>query len=123
LGRQLDAAPKKAGLLNPQWVAWLMGWPVGWTSPDPMPEGDLEDWVAQNQQRIWWKGEPEGIPRLTQKHETAGSRTVRLKALGNGQVSLCCARSYEVLRFTLDEVLAKVEEGESEVSLDDFFGF
>ena len=123
LGRQLDAAPKKAGLLNPEWVAWLMGWPVGWTSPDPMPEGGLEDWLNQNHQRIWWKGEPEGLPRLTQKNETKGSRTARLKALGNGQVSLCCARSYEVLRFTLDEVLNKVKEGEQEVSLDDFFGF
>lgn len=123
LGRQLDAAPKKAGLLNPEWVAWLMGWPVGWTSPDPMPEGGLESWLNQNHQRIWWKGEPEGLPRLTQKHETKGSRTARLKALGNGQVSLCCARSYEVLRFTLDEVLNKVKEGEQEVSLDDFFGF
>jgi site-specific DNA-cytosine methylase len=123
LGRQLDAAPKKAGLLNPEWVAWLMGWPVGWTSPDPMPEGGLESWLNQNHQRIWWRGEPEGLPRLTQKHETKGSRTARLKALGNGQVSLCCARSYEVLRFTLDEVLNKVKEGEQEVSLDDFFGF
>ena len=123
LGRQLDAAPKKAGLLNPEWVAWLMGWPVGWTSPDPMPEGGLDSWTNQNQQRIWWGKEPEGLPRLTQKHETAGSRTARLKALGNGQVSLCCARSYEVLRFTLDEVLAKVKEGEEPISLTDFLRF
>ena len=24
------------GRLNPQWVAWLMGWPVGWTSLKPL---------------------------------------------------------------------------------------
>ena len=123
LGRQLDAAPKKAGLLNPEWVAWLMGWPIGWTSPNPMPEGGMDSWMHQNQQRIWWGVEPRGLPRLTQKHETAGSRTTRLKALGNGQVSLCCARSYEVLRFTLDEVLAKVQEGEEPISLTDFLRF
>ena len=83
----------------------------------------MQSWLEQNHQRVWWKQEPEGLPRLTQKHETPGSRTARLKALGNGQVSLCCARSYEVLERTLDEVLKKVREGEQEVSLNDFFGF
>ena len=113
---------KENGLLNPEWVAWLMGWPMGWTSPDPLPEGALEDWVAQSHHRVWWREEPEGIPRLTKKSETQ-NRTVRLKALGNGQVSLCCARSFEVLQRTLNEVMKKVSEGEAEVSLDDFFGF
>jgi hypothetical protein len=24
------------GRLNPQWVEWLMGWPVGWTDLKPL---------------------------------------------------------------------------------------
>ena len=31
------------GALNPVWVEWLMGWPLGWTSTEPMPQ---ETWVA-----------------------------------------------------------------------------
>ena len=31
------------GQLNPTWVEWLMGWPLGWTSTEPMPQ---ETWSA-----------------------------------------------------------------------------
>ena len=31
------------GSLSPTWVCWLMGWPLGWTSMEPMPP---ETWVA-----------------------------------------------------------------------------
>jgi len=31
------------GSLNPTWTEWLMGWPLQWTSLDPMP---LALWVA-----------------------------------------------------------------------------
>ena len=31
------------GQLNPTWVEWLMGWPLLWTSTEPMP---LETWGA-----------------------------------------------------------------------------
>lgn len=32
------------GSLNPTWVEWLMGWPLGWTSMDPMPESTWAAW-------------------------------------------------------------------------------
>jgi hypothetical protein len=31
------------GSLNPTWVEWLMGWPLQWTSLEPMPSAL---WVA-----------------------------------------------------------------------------
>jgi hypothetical protein len=31
------------GSLNPTWVEWLMGWPLMWTSTEPMPQGT---WIA-----------------------------------------------------------------------------
>jgi hypothetical protein len=32
------------GHLNPDWVEWLMGWPVGWTSMDAITELNWRDW-------------------------------------------------------------------------------
>ncbi len=32
------------GSLNPNWVEWLMGWPLGWTSTEPMPESTWAAW-------------------------------------------------------------------------------
>ena len=32
------------GQLNPNWVEWLMGWPLGWTSTEPMPESTWAAW-------------------------------------------------------------------------------
>ena len=38
LGEQVNEAHKmkKMGQLNPSWVAWLMGWPIGWTDLKPL---------------------------------------------------------------------------------------
>ena len=38
IGKQVSlgqSVSQTSGRLNPQWVAWLMGWPVGWTSLKP----------------------------------------------------------------------------------------
>lgn len=32
------------GSLNPDWVAWLMGWPLGWTNLQPMPMATFAAW-------------------------------------------------------------------------------
>lgn len=68
--------------LNPDWVEWLMGWPVGWTSLEPLSEV------------VWpgWSSEP--VERTTTKRE---ARRYRLKALGNGQVPQCAVRAWWVL--------------------------
>ena len=30
------------GTLNPMWVEWLMGWPVGWTDCEPLELAEIE---------------------------------------------------------------------------------
>lgn len=51
-GRQssLPAAVKKTegGQLNPDWVEWLMGWPIGWTALKPLATARLAEWQQQH---------------------------------------------------------------------------
>lgn len=36
------------GRLNPQWVEWLMGWPIGWTDLQPLATDRFREWLAQH---------------------------------------------------------------------------
>jgi DNA (cytosine-5)-methyltransferase 1 len=33
------------GTLNPEWVEWLMGWPIGWTDLKPLAMGRYQLWL------------------------------------------------------------------------------
>lgn len=105
------------GRLNPDWVEWLMGWPVGWTSLEPLPEERWTQWLEE--QGHQWGQEPEGIPRL---QKGVPSQTDRLRATGNGWVALCGAVAFVALAETVrqvNEVLARQDEV---VDLFDFLG-
>lgn len=36
------------GQMNPQWVEWLMGWPVGWTDLKPLATARFHEWRLQH---------------------------------------------------------------------------
>jgi len=75
------------GQLNPDWVEWLMGWPIGWTDLAPLPK---QAWGG-------WETDPAldgSTPRVTHKKT---DRANRLKAVGNGQVPQVAARAWELL--------------------------
>lgn len=36
------------GLLNPEWVEWLMGWPIGWTALQPLEMDRFREWQQQH---------------------------------------------------------------------------
>ena len=76
------------GQLNPSWVCWLMGWPIGWESLEPMKEMIWLDWSVD-------PADFGGIPRVAVGIK---DRVHRLQALGNGQVSLCTATAWEILK-------------------------
>lgn len=44
LCHQLDAG----GALNPTWVEWLMGWPLGWTALQPLEMDRFREWLQQH---------------------------------------------------------------------------
>ena len=78
------------GSLSPDWVSWLMGLPVGWTSLEPMPRREYLSWLHAQLDGTWWD-EERGLPRVS---TGVKDRVNRLKALGNGIVpaSLCWSR-------------------------------
>jgi hypothetical protein len=36
------------GQMNPQWVEWLMGWPLGWTDLKPLATAKFQEWRQQH---------------------------------------------------------------------------
>jgi len=48
-GDRLDHAVMaiNGGQLNPTWVEWLMGWPLGWTDLKPLEMGRFQAWRQQ----------------------------------------------------------------------------
>lgn len=36
------------GPLNPEWVEWLMGWPIGWTDLRPLGMGRFQRWLKMH---------------------------------------------------------------------------
>ncbi len=37
-----------SGALNPDWVEWLMGWPIGWTDSNPSAMGKFQAWLRSH---------------------------------------------------------------------------
>ena len=70
------------GSLSPDWVSWLMGLPVGWTSLEPLPREEYLDWFHAQMDGTWWL-EERGLPRVATGIK---DRVNRLKCLGNGIV-------------------------------------
>jgi len=75
------------GQLNPTWVEWLMGWPICWTSMEPIT--DLE-WRG-------WETDPADVGSLPRVATGIKHRVGRLKAIGNGQVPQCAAMAWRML--------------------------
>jgi len=42
--------PLHIGPLNPEWVEWLMGWPIGWTALEPLEMARFREWQQQHSQ-------------------------------------------------------------------------
>ena len=50
-GKQLNlsmVAHPTSGQLNPTWVEWLMGWPLGWTDLKPLAMDRFQSWQQQH---------------------------------------------------------------------------
>lgn len=87
-GDRLDFAvePGNNGRLNPDWVEWLMGWPIGYTRLSPITAEILS-----------WDEDPAdygSIPRVTNEKL---HRSERIKRIGNGQCPQALVLAYLIL--------------------------
>lgn len=44
----IETLPTKTARLNPNWVEWLMGWPIGWTDLKPLGMDKFRLWRQQH---------------------------------------------------------------------------
>ena len=96
-GKDTDTA--NCGLLNPDWVEWLMGWPLGWT--DIAITSCVFYWLDLSDDPADWT--PPLMARITTRKK---HRVPRIETLGNGQVPLCAAVAFvwcfEIMRVIVE---------------------
>lgn len=84
-GKDPDTA--NCGMLNPDWVEWLMHWPIGWT--DIAITSGVFYWLDPSDDPADWT--PPLMARITMRKK---HRVHRIETLGNGQVPLCAAVAF-----------------------------
>lgn len=105
------------GELNPDWEEWIMGWPIGWTSIEPMNPAAFDAWfILQSADPLtgfgrWWLQDPSEledaavcIPKTVKPKSDADDeiRKHRIAAIGNGQVSaVVCASTNQMSHWRM----------------------
>ncbi len=96
-GKDPDTA--NCGMLNPDWVEWLMHWPIGWT--DIAITSGVFYWLDPSDDPADWT--PPLMARITTRKK---HRVPRIETLGNGQVPLCAAVAFifgfEIVRVIIE---------------------
>lgn len=85
-GGKCNLGEQVQGQLNPDWVEWLMGWPVGWTRLESI-KLDWRDWSV----------DPADTGEVSRVGKGIKNRVNRLKAIGNGQVPAVVRLAWETL--------------------------
>jgi hypothetical protein len=88
---------KATARLSPDWTeSFLMLWPRGWSSLEPLPP---DAWYSMQPH-----DEPDDLPRVT---SNCPNRAARLKAIGNGQVPACAKTAWILLLERFDQNIQK----------------
>ena len=101
-GKDTDTA--NCLLLNPDWVEWMMGWPLGWT--DIAITSGVFYWLDLSDDPADWT--PPLMARITTRKK---HRAPRIETLGNGQVPLCAVIAF-VFGFEILEVASAMCQAE-----------
>lgn len=101
---QVGLADQVGGQLNPEWVEWLMNWPLGWTSLDPLRKDNFDDWEQRTQtssknvsggivRSMWWDNDPseashrqESVKQRTEQHSDSLPRLPHERTFENGDM-------------------------------------
>lgn len=96
-GKDPDTA--NCGMLNPDWVEWLMHFPIGWT--DIAITSGVFYWLDPSDDPADWT--PPLMARITTRKK---HRVPRIETLGNAQVPLCAAVAFifgfEIVRVIIE---------------------
>lgn len=65
------------GQLNPEWVEWLMNWPIGWTSLEPLSNEEFKFWQetgathlrGEGVRDMWYANDPSETPQGSGSNE------------------------------------------------------
>jgi DNA (cytosine-5)-methyltransferase 1 len=101
LPRQVYQSGETNGSLNPDWVEWLMGFPIGWTSLKPMSQKAMQDWECRVSNGTWWRVDPADSGIISRVAAKVPNSRHRIAAIGNAQVPVCAAVAYSQLRERL----------------------
>jgi len=94
LDATVQDSEQETGPLNPDWVEWLMGFPIGWTDLTV----DDEDLVAYG-----WETDPADAGLMPRLRKGVDRRADRLKALGNAVVPEIPARLGVYLLYLVEQ--------------------
>ena len=91
-----DLRTEVGGQLNPNWVEWLMGWPIGWESLEPF---DWDNWWNDD----WWKVDPANMedsnqwptPRGQDSYERTNWKTIKKINERGGDLTLSRKVKYQ----------------------------
>jgi hypothetical protein len=82
-----NVCPSAGCHLSPDWVEWLMGWPVGWTDID-----------REKTELISWEKDPGDTGEMPRVGEGIKNRRQRLEAIGNGQCPQAMVLAWNILK-------------------------
>ena len=85
------------GQLNPDWVEWLMGWPVGQSSLEPIDKNVFLKWIDDVSNGAYWLTDPADDGSIPRTSIEIKNRADRLSAIGNGQVPATAALAWKIL--------------------------
>ena len=87
--------------INPEWAEWYMGWCPCWTDLSILPR--VDEWAALVKSGKWWTDavEADVLPRTLPYSSGVPNLNRRIHCLGNGQVPLCAATAFTVLKEAL----------------------
>ncbi len=111
-GRQVNlgmVVSNTSGKLNPDWVEWLMGWPIGWTDLEPLATDR-----CHNAQR--WRGA--SCTGRTMSDVRHGDALKLLQAMGDESVQACITSPpyWKQRRYSSDDELGQESDAEAYVA-------
>lgn len=76
----IETLPTKTARLNPNWVEWLMGWPINYTNLNRQKNNEIKFWKksctaylqGETMSNMWFSGDPAETPHRQESQQQSG---------------------------------------------------